>query len=74
MRVIKNCGSCSNFQKLKSMRNNSGLCAFKDCRTSEDKGHRCSNWKGIKYNRLCEQPKESILDDEDIFGANLMGG
>lgn len=48
---IKNCGSCQYFLKMKSMKDNSGLCNYEDHRTNTDCGHKCEFWKAKPYLR-----------------------
>ena len=48
---MNDCGGCRNFTKLKNMVGNSGLCERRDCRTDEDSGHDCLQFKAPKYNR-----------------------
>lgn len=54
---IKNCGSCRFFIKPKNVWL-TGLCELKDWGASEDGGHDCQFWKGIKYKR------NKLVEDE----------
>ena len=54
-RVRKNCGSCAYFLKWKNDKFGGGLCDFFDARTKSDCGHKCDQWKGIKYNKVTER-------------------
>lgn len=47
----QSCGNCGWFIKVKSIRCDSGLCSFYDCRAKTDWGKGCIKHKGIKYKR-----------------------
>ena len=51
-RLIKNCGNCCYFLKLKNYKYSGGMCFAKDKRTNTDSGHSCSDWKPKPYVRL----------------------
>lgn len=48
---MQNCGACKHFQRLKSLTGNSGLCQLLDGRTSEDRGHKCVQFKRVKFHK-----------------------
>lgn len=50
--LMKSCGSCRWFGKMRSMKGNSGLCELFDARTSTDHGRKCPQHKRIKFDRL----------------------
>lgn len=54
---MKNCGNCRWFVKITNwnMKYKSGICDMLDYNSSTDSGRKCSDWKGIKYNRLKEK-------------------
>lgn len=61
--MIKSCGKCKFFTKMLALTGDSGLCEFYDCRTKCDDGHKCKDFKALKYNRL-KQPR-TTLEEED---------
>lgn len=48
---MQDCGGCRWFLKLKNFKGDSGLCEFHDCRTDEDCGHGCKDFKAPKHER-----------------------
>lgn len=58
--MVRSCGGCTYFQKLKNDLTSSGLCERRDCRTDSDRI--CDDWKGIKYDR-----KETRLYSDDFY-------
>ena len=49
------CSGCANFQKMKTMVGNSGLCLAQDRRTDEDRGNGCALWQAVPYDRAKEK-------------------
>ena len=46
--MTRSCGNCKYFA---SWPNDGGLCEKHDTRTTSDYGHRCKDFKGIRYTR-----------------------
>lgn len=62
--MSNDCGGCAYFQKLKNMVGNSGICNANDCRTDEDCGHGCKDFKAPKYDRKHIEGEEKIYGDQ----------
>lgn len=57
---MQNCGCCEGFQKVKGNWGNSGLCEIHDCRTDEDCGHKCKEFKRIRSPRAKAGSPEAL--------------
>lgn len=49
--MTKSCGACKYFQKWKKDKFGGGLCELKDARTKTDHGHKCEEFKRVKFHR-----------------------
>ena len=56
---MRSCGGCRHFTKM-PLEGDSGLCEFHDSRAKTDWGHRCKDFKSLKYDRLVAKREAQI--------------
>lgn len=54
--MMKSCGACKHFIRIKSMQFAAGICSYFDGRTKTDSGKKCNHFKPLKYNRKQKIP------------------
>lgn len=53
--MSRKCSGCANFQKLRQLVGNSGLCQARDGRVDEDDG--CDRWRAIPFDRTADKKR-----------------
>lgn len=62
------CGSCKHFQKLKS-KVSGGLCELKDWLTTTDGGHKCKEYKRVKFHKSVGASMQEVGKDIHVSTA-----